>query len=304
MYVVGIDENGLGPRLGMFCVTAAVFECSSYDKNLFWKNASDGAVDDSKKVMASGRTGKGRRIAAAYLAQLGHFPETDADFIEFVNHRSAGSLSNDCPPCVRSMCRAGHSPFCEDSVSAVSDNLFSLLKDAGIRFAGAESVFLCPKEFNRGIDRFGSKMMLEFFIMEKFFRKYGAADTGRGETLFICGKLGGTKRYGRYFDYLKKYRVANLQEGTDSFYEFDGLGRIEFVKDGDALHLPVALASVFGKLVREIFMDSLNGYFGNLDKSLPVVSGYNDHLTREFIEKTVPVRRERGIPDICFLRKR
>jgi len=303
MYIVGIDENGLGPRLGMFCVTASLFECSSYNKNLFWKKASDGVVDDSKKVMSSGRTAKGRKTAATYLAQIGCVPETDADFINIVNFRSAGPLRGDCRPFGRRMCRGGDSPFCMERDFPAVDNLSSSLRSAGIRFHGAESIFYCPEEFNRGIDRFGSKMRLEFSILEMFFKKYGGLSSD-GEILFICGKLGGTKRYGAYFDYLKKYRVTGSSEGQDSFYELDGFGRIEFVKDGDALHLPVALASVFGKLVREIFMESLNDYFGSFIKNISRVSGYNDPLTREFIEKTVVVRKEQGIPENCFLRKR
>ncbi len=303
MYIVGIDENGLGPKLGMFCVTASVFECPSYDKNIFWEKASDGAVDDSKKVMSSGRTAKGRKIAAAYLAQLGQAPETEADFIDIINFRSDGPFRGDCPSCGGRMCRSGDSPFCAESVSGAADNLSSSLRSAGIRFAGAESFFYCPEEFNRGIDRFGSKMRLEFSILEMFFKKYGGL-SANGDILFICGKLGGTKRYEPYFDYLKKHRVTRASEGTDSFYELDGLGRIEFVKDGDSLHLPVALASVFGKLVREIFMESLNGYFGVFEKNLPRVSGYNDPLTREFIEKTAAIRKEQGVPENCFLRKR
>jgi len=303
MYVVGIDENGLGPRLGMFCVTAVIFECDSYNKNLFWKKASDGAVDDSKQVMASGRTGKGRKIAAAYLAQLDRAPETEADFIDIVNFRRDRPFRVDCPECGRSMCRVGDAVFCGENVSGVSEKLSSSLCDARIRFAGAESIFYCPEEFNRGIDIFGSKLRLEFSILETFFKKYSTLSAS-DDKLFICGKLGGTKRYGPYFDYLKKHRLAKASEGTDSFYEFDGLGRIEFVKDGDSLHLPVALASVFGKLVREIFMERLNDYFGGYIKKLNRVSGYNDPLTREFIEKTAAVRKEQGVPDTCFLRKR
>jgi len=303
MFVVGIDENGLGPKLGMFCVTAAIFECRSYNKNLFWKKASDGAVDDSKRVMTSGRTGKGRKIAAAYLAQLGRVPETDADFIDIVNFRSGLPFRDECPGCGRGMCRVGDAVFCGESVSSVSEKLSSSLCDARIRFAGAESIFYCPEEFNRGIDRFGSKLRLEFSILEMFYKKYSTLSAS-DDKLFICGKLGGTKRYGPYFDYLKKYRLAKASEGTDSFYEFDGLGRIEFVKDGDSLHLPVSLASVFGKLVREIYMESLNDYFGGFIKNNRRVSGYNDSLTREFIEKTVAVRKEQGVPENCFLRKR
>jgi len=303
MYVLGIDENGLGPKLGMFCVTASLFECVSYEPALFWEKASDGLVDDSKKVMASGRTEKGRRIAAAYLGLLGAVPKTDAEFIDIVNFRKDGPQKDDCPSCGRIMCRAGDSAFCPDGSLPPTANLSSSMRASGIKFAGAGSFFCCPEEFNRSIDRFGSKMRLEFSILEMFFKKYGALP-GKGGTLFICGKLGGTKRYAGYFEHLKKYKILRSAEGRDSFYELDGLGRIEFVKDADALHLPVALASVFGKLVREIFMESLNDYFSGLRKGLPRVSGYNDPLTGEFIERTALLRKEQGVPLDCFLRKR
>jgi ribonuclease HII len=303
MYVIGIDENGLGPKLGMFCVTAALFDCVSYDPVVFWRKVSDGAVDDSKKVMSFGSTEKGRRIAASYLGLLGAPPATDAEFIKKVNFRKNGPLGKDCPECGKVMCAPGHSPFCDTLSLPSATVLSSSLRKAGIRFAGVESFFMCPAEFNRGIDLYGSKLRLEFSILEKFFEKY-AGLSEEGATLFLCGKLGGTKRYTPYFDRLRKHRILALSEGVDSFYEIQGLGRIEFIRDADSLHLPAALASVFGKLVREIFMESLNDYFCGFQKELSRVSGYNDPLTRDFIAKTAALREEKAVPAECFLRKR
>jgi ribonuclease HII len=76
-------------------------------------------------------------------------------------------------------------------------------------------------------------------------------------------------------------------------------GTISFIKDADAHHLPVSVASMVGKYLREIEMEAINSLLGNGARH---ASGYRDKVTRQFIAQTEQKRHEKGIPDRCFLR--
>ena len=163
-----------------------------------------------------------------------------------------------------------------------------------------ETIYSCPRDFNEGIRKYSNKLHYEFSLIEKMFEKY--KNMYDDDLLFICGKLGGVNRYGRFFSYLRKYKIRESAEGKDSGYILSDFGEIRFLKDADSLHMPVALSSVFGKYVREFFMAGVNNYFRKEFPSLRPVSGYNDCVTKEFIRKTEDTRRRAGVPDDCFLR--
>ena len=73
--------------------------------------------------------------------------------------------------------------------------------------------------------------------------------------------------------------------------------------DADANHLPVAMASMIGKYVREVSMERLNRYYVGHDPSLPRVSGYHDPKTRDMVERTQALRYKLQIADACFERR-
>ena len=66
--VVGIDENGLGPKLGPLTVTGALFECAEgYEHGAFFEALAEGAggagrVNDSKAVMGFRKMAHGEEI--------------------------------------------------------------------------------------------------------------------------------------------------------------------------------------------------------------------------------------------------
>jgi len=76
---------------------------------------------------------------------------------------------------------------------------------------------------------------------------------------------------------------------------------IHFVRDGDALHLPVAVASMIGKYLRELAMDRLAAALG---AGHDPPSGYRDQRTKAFVRESAALRAALGLPDSCFLRER
>ena len=78
--------------------------------------------------------------------------------------------------------------------------------------------------------------------------------------------------------------------------------KISFLQNGEEKEFPVALSSLFGKYIREIFMKRINKFFQNYNPKLKPVSGYRDSLTKGFIEETEGLRKKLKVSKECFLR--
>jgi ribonuclease HII len=76
---------------------------------------------------------------------------------------------------------------------------------------------------------------------------------------------------------------------------------LRFVRDGDALHLPVAVASMIGKYLRELAMERLGASLGAAEDP---PSGYRDGRTKAFVRESAALRAALGLPDSCFLREK
>ena len=124
------------------------------------------------------------------------------------------------------------------------------------------------------------------------------------ELTVICGMVGGVRRYGEHFTTTSVDRLVTIEETRSACrYRVADLGDVAFEVDSDASHLPVALASMLGKYVRELGMLRQNAFYRRHDPTLREVSGYHDPVTTEFVEATRLLRRRAGIDDRCFERE-
>jgi ribonuclease HII len=67
------------------------------------------------------------------------------------------------------------------------------------------------------------------------------------------------------------------EDQNDSSYELSGNGRIvrvSFIVKADDHFLPVSLASMVSKYLRELLMDGLNRYFAQMHPGLRPTAGY------------------------------
>ena len=115
--------------------------------------------------------------------------------------------------------------------------------------------------------------------------------------------VGGIRDYPSYFEHLRGRELFVLEQTAKaSRYRSPGLGTFSFEVDADARHLPVALASMVGKYVRELAMERQNRFYASHDAELPRASGYHDPVTRRFVDGSRPLRKRLGIVDSCFER--
>lgn len=240
MRVAGFDENGLGPRFGPLVVTGVLVEISEKETLLA---SHSGPVDDSKKIFRRDPLSyaRGEAIALAILSGAGIKLEDTEDL------RKGLDLPDDLP------LPAGKLPlWCS----------MGELPRLGIRILGIRTRAVPPATLNE-LNKFNHTVSCMINL-------------GQGLMpldLCLLGKVGGRKFYGSFLWNAFGGELTTMrEEPAESRYETRGV-EWRFARDADAIYLPVAMASVVGKYLRELVMLELNARAG-FSSRIPYCSGY------------------------------
>jgi ribonuclease HII len=301
MFLVGADENGLGPVLGPLVATAVVLEVESYSASKYRAVGKKLGIDDSKANSGFGKMAHAEGITLAALERLhGQRPEHIDQLLTFVTWRHGAETP---PPCPRESWPQCWSTSVELPAfgGTIDDGhrVLDRLEKAAIRICDIRSAVVCASLINSEVKRLGSRLRLDLSLFERLLLETRAVLPSDVEA--FCGKVGGIDYYPNYFRHLIGYTVE-AQTRASSTYRIAGLGRVTFEIDADATHLPVSFASMVGKYVRELQMERQNRYYLRYDSSLKKVSGYRDKHTRKFIASTRELRQKLAIRDQCFER--
>ena len=301
MFVVGVDENGLGPRLGPLIATAITLQVDVYRQREYCDLGKSLGVHDSKATSGFGRMAAVEGIALALLERLHGDPPDDVDrLLEQVCFDDLGRWRASCPPGAREQCwsESVALPVFGGQIDRGRKVLEELAR-ASIRAVSVRSAVICASRLNSEVKRLGSKLVVDLSLFERLLLQTRALLPEDVEA--VCGKTGGIRKYPGYFRHLTGYGIEEEGQGR-STYRVAGLGRVSFEVDADARHLPVGLASMVGKYLREVVMERQNRFYLSRDSCLRRVSGYRDPLTADFVEKTRALRLDLGIADNCFER--
>ncbi len=305
---VGIDENGLGPRLGPLIVTAVVATTLGEGHARVEakpRGALRTRLGDSKRLVTHGDTALGEAWARALVRRAtGREPATPAEVVRALSLDTGEALASPCPPGHERQCwDAGDEPFAaEAKLVATIEHDLSRLDERGVRVERAASVLTCTRRLNDGVARGLTRFDVDLHAMERLVLD-ARARAGR-DVVAICGKVGGFDRYAPAFGPLGgRLHVAIVEGRARSEYLIPGLGRLAFVRDADERHMLVSMASLVGKWVRDLLMARIVRYHREHDPALPDASGYHDPVTARFVEATRVARRDRGLPDACFERR-
>jgi len=310
-HYVGIDENGMGPRLGPLIVTSVLATVDEAGAKLVTsrpRGSSAKRIGDSKKLVTFDDSALGEAWARALAKRDGIDAHTPSELLAAVALDDEGALQAPCPSHHTDLCWAtdGESFASDDAMVAACAKDLDRLQAKGVRVRRARVAIVCTKRLNEAVQRGLSRFDVDLHTMERL--TLDARDAVADEVYALCGKVGGFDFYGDRFGPLGGYLHTTLVEGrARSEYQVPGVGRLAFVRDGDDTHLIIGLASLVGKWARDHLMRRVVRYHRvhsteEVRAELPEASGYHDPVTTQFIRATALVRTNRRVDPICFER--
>jgi hypothetical protein len=320
---VGVDENGLGARLGPLVVTAVLAEVSAAGAALLAR-APRGKLGrdlgDSKRLVSHADVALGEAWARALTGDRFDSPRR---LFEHLSLEGSESLTRDCPSHVTEQCwgTLGETFESTPELNARIAGHVDKLRQRGVDVREVLVASTCTLRLNRARQNGGNRFISDLHAMEALLLELRER-AGR-DLVAICGKVGGMTDYDRFFGPLSGRLRATLAIGRKkSGYYFPGLGEVHFVQDADARDALVMLASLVGKYVRELLMarvvrfhsdsapspnpapPSTSGSRPPQPASEGSVSGYHDPRTDAWVRATLARRRSLRIIDDCFERAR
>lgn len=301
---VGVDENGLGARLGPLVVTAVSAEVDA-DGHAALSRLRRGKIredlGDSKRLVSHGDVALGEAWARVLT---GDRCPTPSALFERVSLESAESLQKDCPSHITQQCWGFEGEVFESTpeLRARLGGHLEKLRQRGVWVRDVLVATTCTQRLNRAKQNGHNRFVSDLHAMERLL--LALRQRSDRDILAVCGKVGGMTDYDRFFGPLSGHlRTALVVSRRKSGYYFPGIGEINFVQDADARDPLVMLASLVGKYVRELLMARISRFHGSSAESQKV-SGYHDRRTDAWVETTLGRRRSLRIADDCFERAR
>jgi hypothetical protein len=320
MLLVGIDEAGYGPLLGPLVVGATAWcMADGREGDDLWRLLDDCvtrsaergdwriAIDDSKTLFdrkAGVRTLERGVLAAARAAGLP--AATLDDFLGAIGVERTPHTST-AMPWYRDLPRT----LPVDAASAVSEALVTRLQQAlaaaDVGVVRLRCGLVAEDRFNARVARTRNKAAV---LAEQVLRMIDwAGRLAGGQRLVVrVDRLGARCNYRKLLAEAFAARAMHVLEESESRSAYrmrDGGSEwlVEFLVDADRTQLPVALASMLAKYVREIVMARFNAFWRRWLPEIRPTAGYYQDAQR-FLADIAPAIPRAGVPTGQFVRAR
>jgi len=288
--VVGIDEAGYGPLLGPLVISSVTFSLpDEHLKSDMWHLLGDAVgkgkrqlagrllITDSKKAYSkSAGLGHLRRAVLAGLSCCSSRPKTAGELLKILCPECVGRLSD--YPWYQGL--DAEKIISDDSdMQIASDVLKKTLLANKMELLGMSARCLDVGCYNQMVSVVRNKASVLFTavcgLISTAFQNVCASDNLQIIVDRQGGRVGYTQPLRRMFSELD-LRIIHQDQHLSS-YELTGRGkkmRIHFPVKADSKFLPVSLASMTSKYIRQLLIGSINQYFTGHYKKLKPTAGY------------------------------
>lgn len=291
--VAGLDEAGLGPVLGPMVMSLVAVQVPDHKAEVsLWRQLqsvvarrpsarrSRVAIADSKTLYHGLRGREGlvhlERGVLGVLRVMGHAPATLAELLRLLS-----------PP---ALAAAAAYPWYSDldlelprtldrsELDEAAARLSRGMASAGVRLLTMRSETVFARELNRLIEDHGNKGTMHFEVASRLLE--AARELAPMDELVVhVDRHGGRKRYRSPLQRLWPSSWIWILDETDqcSSYEVSFPDRrfdLHFTVGCEDRQLPVALASMVSKYVRELLMDRFNAFWSSHLAELAPTAGY------------------------------
>lgn len=306
MLVMGVDENGLGPRLGPLVASSITLDVARYRRASLAARGLALGLTDSKELGGFGRMAFTESVALGLLQWVrGSRPMTTDALLDSIAPSLRESLRRHCPNLeTAAQCWSIDVPlpaFGGDADRG-AELVERLVGRSHLRIVDVQSRLACVGLLNAEHEAGRNKLAVDLRLFEDLI---GSVCERFSRPLEVyCGMVGGIRDYASRFSRLSPSRVRPLSSRAGQCrYLVEGIGEVRFEVDADARHLPVSLASIVGKYVRELSMHRISRFYRGHGSDVPLASGYHDPVTTRFIDASRDRRRALGIARDCFMRR-
>lgn len=332
--LIGADEAGYGPNLGPLVVAVSVWRGSEAAARpdlyelLGTAVTNDPrasptaderplAIGDSKQLYDS-TTGLGlleHGVLSAWGASTAVATQpldsatTWRDFWGWLDPESQAELST-------SLWYRDHAqrlPLAAEpaALGASSQRFRTACAEASVELVGMRARGIFPQMFNGQVEKWGNKAELLSHVTLGLIRDTIAAETLPAnvdvQVWVSCDKHGGRNRYAGILQHFFPDPLVEVRRETRAVSTYrwrDGRRRVEveFRRGGESA-LPVALASMTAKYLRELSMGAFNAYWQRMVPGIRPTAGYPTDA-RRFKQDIAVQQRALGIADELLWRNR
>ncbi len=305
--VIGTDEAGYGPNLGPLVVAATAWRTAAPvdGAEAVFEHVAAGAWNSSPRMWADSKTihrgargfealerGVHAALELAGTPKIDHWPALVA---------ALGAIGPGRQPTAdwaRLESLRLPAAAAADSCHAAAAAARTALATAEIVLVGIAARAIYPLEFNRllatGLNKSDILSQATLELAAAVHGRHAAADT-----LVWCDRHGGRKAYaglvGHHFSAPLVHALAETTARSTYAVPAARL-RIEFSVGGES-RLPVAIASMTAKYVRELAMQAFNAFWGERAAGLAPTAGYPVDARRWRDEAAAAIAREKIPPE-------